>query len=340
MKTESEKHLQAKLKLFNLLKENKLTLIDQYNTEYQLYKGKKGEFLYVEPIIFFRDNKPLLQNKNFPCLVSMAIFNKREFNPLCNFEINNNYVTALEKFPCYECLQNNFNISLYKILEEMRSHIIIPDIAYGYNGKYKVWIEILHMHKCSDHKRALAKLHKIHLLEISSLDIEKLQEGEKLKCNLINFMNKEEYKKYVSFTISKNRKGTEVKTIEQKKNNSVQENKKERKRILEMMYEKFNHIFEMLTIELENNNVSYESFLNLMYKKVIYNNYEKKKFDKLLKHFLRHKIKVSIIDFTSSFYHEETLKKFNIHERKILIINRQKAKEIMEFNDKITNKNQ
>lgn len=59
-------------------------------------------------------------------------------------------------------------------------------------------------------------------------------------------------------------------------------------------------------------------------------------FDKILRSYLKHNLKLSVLNFNSEIYLEETMREFNIPERDFIIVDRKKASEILAYNTRNT----
>lgn len=169
---ESKAHKEAKEKLFDLIIQDKVKILDNYNREYYIYVGFEEEFLHMESFLINYHNEAIYSNYDLPCVKHLN-FNKEEYVLLCDLK---GHWGVFETLPCKKCIEINYigdkNIIGYT-----------PDIAYGYDGKHQIWLEINHKHKCTKQKIDYCRDNNIILLEINSKDV--LDFNETKNNNLI-----------------------------------------------------------------------------------------------------------------------------------------------------------
>lgn len=177
---ESDRHLNAKEKLFNLISEKKINITDNFENKHIIFKGEnQDEFLHVESFIIRPENEKtyvnsaFFSNKDLPCVKYLTF--KGNARLLCD---QRSSYGAHDNLPCKYCLEMNLSSN-----EKNKTKIgYTPDVSFGYDGKHKVWLEILYTHACSDHKIRYCVENNIVLLEISVEEIENLTGGT-LKFN-------------------------------------------------------------------------------------------------------------------------------------------------------------
>lgn len=161
---ESFTHLSAKEKLFELIKSRRVTIKDQFNEEYDIFKGKfNHEFLHLESFVMDYSNRVLFSNYDSPCK------ELKNFTPLCKQE---GYMGAFEELPCAKCILSNFG----DIKKSSRYASFRPDISFGYDGLHKVWLEIKHTHESTYNKLRFCYENDIILLEIDTNVIEEFND--------------------------------------------------------------------------------------------------------------------------------------------------------------------
>ncbi|MDY8021233.1 hypothetical protein [Paenibacillus polymyxa] len=339
--SESNIHLEAKMKLYELIKSKKITIVDQFNNEHNILSasGIKDEFLNVEYPTVLKSKKSLGLNNYFPCLLKMRDDYKIESpTMMCN---NSSFIGCNESVPCFECAKSN--LTKHKIkYDRYRNHLdffsFIPDIAYGYEGEHKIWIEIIHKHKCTSFKRNIAKLLRVKIIEVSSYDILYLENGKRhISGKLVTEMNNDEYNNFAKETINDNtRTERNGKRTEKRKNNTEKKPPSNRKKKLtRKAFQEFcNDIFKEEIVKMKNKIESNKGY------------YKKEKIDK---YFIDKLIPIINIDFdldfnkyidyfyrslgfsiiTPSNYDENLLKQFDIDyfgDEKIIIHKETKIK--------------
>lgn len=170
---ESKYHYDMKVKLFDLIKNNEIKIIDNDKIEYDFDMSKDKAFLHMEsfiienpetnryaPNVFYSNDDP-------PCRSILHLDSK---NNLCCDALG--HYGVIENLPCRECLEKNI------ICEENNSIIgYIPDISYGYNNQHKIWVEINYRHPSTNEKTIFCYLNNITLLEIDTSRIENIDNG-------------------------------------------------------------------------------------------------------------------------------------------------------------------
>lgn len=158
---EGRNHKEAKDKLFDLIIERKISIIDDYNNTYEIYTGKENEFLHIESFIINYTNEAMFSNEDLPCIKYLN-FNKEKHNLLCDLKGS---CGAFYELPCKRCVSLNLEFYKYSVIGYR------PDIAYGFNGKHKIWLEIKDKNECSFKKMKFCIDNDIVLLEIEAKDI-------------------------------------------------------------------------------------------------------------------------------------------------------------------------
>ena len=181
--TESNTHYKAKMQLFDYILQGKIKIKDNHNNTYNIFQGEYDtEFLHIESFIVkpiqckTYINSVMFSNPDLPC-VKYFNFNKKEHRLLCD---QKSYYGAIENIPCRKCIEINLGNN-----KDYKNHFIgfTPDIAFGYNGEHKVWLEINYTHPCSDGKINYCKNNNITLLEIDVNDISKINNKELIFYN-------------------------------------------------------------------------------------------------------------------------------------------------------------
>lgn len=172
---ESETHLKAKEKLFSLIANKKVRLIDDKRKQIHIYSGAiPTEFLHMESMVVGYGSDALYSNFDSPCKSFID-------SPVCDLK---GHFGVIEQLPCQKCILNNVNE------EELRGSSIYasyrPDIAYGINGKHLVWVEIYHKSKSSYSKVYFCRDKGIKLLEVKADDVLNLVEDNDLVVNVLN----------------------------------------------------------------------------------------------------------------------------------------------------------
>lgn len=165
---ESNSHLKAKEKLFDLIVSKRIEIVDQHGNSYEIFKGKdETEFLHIESFVMDYSNQALFSNEKPPCQQHLNDHNKKG---LCEAK---GYYGAYKELPCERCVSINFrrhikNSSIYASYR--------PDVAFGYQGIHKIWLEIKNENPCSINKIEFCKKNDIVLLEISDTDVLKFKD--------------------------------------------------------------------------------------------------------------------------------------------------------------------
>ena len=175
--TEGKIHRKAKMKLFDSILQGNIKIIDTYDNTYNIFQGEYDtEFLHIESFLIKPNkngiyvNSAMLSNNELPCIKYLN-FNKDEHRLLCNQQ---GYYGAIENLPCRKCIEINLGDK-----QEYKYYVgYTPDIAFGYNGEHKIWLEINYTHPCSDHKINYCINNNIILLEINADDVLKCNTGE------------------------------------------------------------------------------------------------------------------------------------------------------------------
>ncbi len=164
---ESEIHKNAKHKLFNLIVNHKINIYDNNNIYYNIFPYKyKNEFLHLESFnIGYHSNNPIYSNDYLPC---NNIFNIK-ISP-CSFRGG---FGVIENLPCNNCLKNSKLKNDYKNID-INKIGFRPDIAWGYENEYKVWLEVNYAHSCNDNKILYCANNNIILLEFDAEEINNL----------------------------------------------------------------------------------------------------------------------------------------------------------------------
>jgi hypothetical protein len=178
--TESYNHQRAKETLFDLLIKGNVVIIDDKHNIYEdVYKGlHTNEFLHIESFLLKSPSasnycpNPMFSSKELPCITCLN-FNSQDHKLLCD---QKSYCGAFEKLPCRKCIELNYepittDLSSYKIIG------FTPDIAYGYDNKFKIWFEVNYQNPCSIAKRQYCYNNNIILLEINA---SKIKENSKI----------------------------------------------------------------------------------------------------------------------------------------------------------------
>jgi hypothetical protein len=166
---ETKKHYQAKKLLFDLITQQKVKIIDHEGEIFEVFPNKyKYEFLHSESFILGNDIAPLYssETKLLPCIKYFS----NNFTPICDLK---RHCGAIYDLPCTKCLEINLSTNFEKIKEIINFK---PDIAWGYENKHRIWIEIHNTNKSTYRKMKFCYENGITLLEIGAKDI--------LKCNL------------------------------------------------------------------------------------------------------------------------------------------------------------
>lgn len=210
--SEGKKHYDMKMKLFDLIIEKNVKIVDDYNAEYEIYTKKhKNEFLHIESFIIKPEqedryvNSVFFSNENLPCSKYLG-FDTNNNGLLCDLK---GYCGAIEKLPCNKCLEINLD-------KKQKNDISIgftPDISFGYDGKHIVWLEVLNTSPCSPYKIKFCQDNNIELLEISVTDIDRFKSGRMIFNNLTKKVNKTGEKEFLSKVLEQiNKKGYYLKT--------------------------------------------------------------------------------------------------------------------------------
>lgn len=160
---ESRSHFEAKEKLFDLILSRRVRILDQHGKEYEIFKGKfDNEFLHIESFVMDYSSEALFSSLNPPCDKYMSGNNK---SPHCSMK---GYFGAFKELPCEKCVKRNYG----KYMTGGNKFASYrADLAYGYEGKHKIWLEIENTSPCSKNKIDFCKNNDITLLEISSYDV-------------------------------------------------------------------------------------------------------------------------------------------------------------------------
>ena len=200
---EGNKHLSAKNKLYNLILSRRVKLIDQNEKEYVIFMGDfKNEFLHLESFVMDYSSNVLFSN-------STPIWKKFISNPHCS---QTGYYGAYEELPCHNCVKENIEGDLLTGSSKYAS--FRPDIAFGYNGIHKVWIEIKDTNTSSISKLSFCKEKDIILLEVNAEYVLQLQgfhnnlNVNRLDDKMVTCDNKKDYsnvKNLIENKITKNK---------------------------------------------------------------------------------------------------------------------------------------
>lgn len=174
--SEGKKHSEIKSMIYDKLLIGNIKIQDDLGNTYDIFKNKyENEFLHVESFLIKPNGEKtylkevMLSNEKLPC-VNYLNFAIDTHKMLCN---KKGYFGAIECLPCRKCLEIN-----YHLLEKyLNPHFIgfTPDIAFGYDGEHKIWLEINSTHECSDYKINYCFNNNITLLEIdvNNINLEK-----------------------------------------------------------------------------------------------------------------------------------------------------------------------
>lgn len=165
---ESSSHRKAKEKLFDLIIQKRIEVYDQCGNRYEIFNGKyEDEFLHIESFVMDYSNEALFSNHNSPCIKHLESFKKSGY---CD---KKGYFGAFKELPCERCVTANFR----KYVEGSSKFASYrPDVAFGFNGLHKVWLEIKNENPCSENKIKFCKDNDIVLLEISDWDVIKFKD--------------------------------------------------------------------------------------------------------------------------------------------------------------------
>ncbi|MGD6876806.1 hypothetical protein [Bacillus infantis] len=160
---ESSTHKKAKEKLFDLIVSKRIEIVDQDGNVYEIFKGKdETEFLHIESFVMDYYNQALFSNDKSPCQQHLSDLKKEG---MCDAK---GYYGAFKELPCEKCVSFNFR-KYVKYSSKYASYR--PDIAFGYKGEHKVWLEIKNESPCSENKIEFCKKYGITLLEINAADV-------------------------------------------------------------------------------------------------------------------------------------------------------------------------
>lgn len=179
---ESKEHKSAKKTLYDGLVNNKFIVKDEQGNIYKIFENnKEDEFLHMESVTVNYVNKPLYSSKNSPC------FSMKLENPNCE---RSGFYGEVGELPCKKCLIDN---------KYENQITFTPDVAWGYEGEYKIWLEVRHTHGSSIHKIDFCQKNNIVLLEIGSDEI--LQGNRELIFENLTSKDIEEVKDYKQSSI-------------------------------------------------------------------------------------------------------------------------------------------
>ena len=175
--TEGSLHANSKHKLFQLLIDSKIHLLDNNGFEYKIFPQiNPTEFLHMEAFTVNYKNNAIYSDSNFSCIKD---FNLEADSAMSNCDYQSNYGVCWE-LPCRECITDH-----YSLKNNDKNPIgYTPDIAYGYDNKYKIWIEICDKHPSTINKINFCMTNDIILLEVRAIDIEKLDSSFLMVMNL------------------------------------------------------------------------------------------------------------------------------------------------------------
>jgi len=166
---EGKLHASAKNKLFQLLIDHKVHLLDSSGYEYEIFpQVNTTEFLHLEPFTVNYKNHAIYSDIEMHCLDVFGLEGDK-VSGYCNFGLDCGVCWEL---PCRECIEY-----YYKPVKNINPIGFTPDIAYGYDGKYIIWIEICNTHPATSYKIEFCKKNNIILLEVSAIDIELLNDS-------------------------------------------------------------------------------------------------------------------------------------------------------------------
>lgn len=160
---ESLSHKKAKEKLFDLIVQKRIEIVDQYDNVYEIFNGRyKDEFLHIESFIMDYSNEAIFSNEKSPCIKHLEDYKKKG---LCDAK---GYYGGFKELPCERCVIKNFRKHLGS---SSKFASYRPDVSFGYNGNHKIWLEIKSGNPCSKNKIDFCKENGIILLEIKDFDV-------------------------------------------------------------------------------------------------------------------------------------------------------------------------
>jgi len=163
---EGKIHANAKRKLFKLLIEHKIHLLDDSGYEYIIFPQENPtEFLHMEAFTVNYLNNAIYSDSEMSCFENFNLIHENTYS-YCNGVPEYRICWEL---PCRKCIEHS-----YSSIKDIKPIGYTPDIAYGYDNKYKIWIEICNTHPATSNKIEFCIKNNIILLEVSAYDIELL----------------------------------------------------------------------------------------------------------------------------------------------------------------------
>lgn len=182
---ESKLHLLAKKRLFELIKNKSFVVTDDRGNHYEIMNGTHAdEFLHIESPILLGSNNAVYSSEVSPCKHYFDRY--KDITPDCDLR---GYYGAIGTLPCNNCLIGNFGRDIMTSGNRVLS--FRPDIAYGYNGIHKVWIEIRNTSPSSYRKKQFCHEHGIILLEIKAESVMGYKESETLLFKRLEYGDKD-----------------------------------------------------------------------------------------------------------------------------------------------------
>ncbi|QPK54747.1 hypothetical protein G7L40_19955 [Paenibacillus polymyxa] len=119
--SENDAYIKAKRKLFHLIKNNNLIIVDQNDKQYNFtLTNKKDEFLNLEYPTSYKSKKAIGLNNYYPCLLKLIKDYEIDMpSKSCNKEAFTGYN---ETVPCLKCVKSNLTKS---------------NIIFDYHSKHK-----------------------------------------------------------------------------------------------------------------------------------------------------------------------------------------------------------
>lgn len=336
----------------SLQKEWNLFGSDTFTFEILSVEQEKSELPYKEK--FFIDEFKKLNgvyNKNDP--TEEFLINRHDYIKIKNKHVNNIHKKKINKAYVFGWTDSLFHSYLNKLHENLTDNLYLQKEEvdnYIFNNMPNNEIkEILLNNECVNewyNSNSLFILnfpyHKKEFREIFGIIVEgnfdclvTLETYQKIMSSRKEYIvkmkedrrNRKSPLTHTKVTETENRQIKKVENAERKAK------RRESEEVFNVFENKFAYLFEQLKEKTTNYIiVSFDKVSNYIYKKSGIFNDDKKKFDEYLKRYIRKHVGVSIYDFTSDVYLEETLNHFNIKDREPKILNKELGKEISEFN--------
>lgn len=164
---EGKLHADSKNNLFRLLTKRYVHLLDNDGYEYIIFPQENPtEFLHMEAFTVDYLNNAIYSDSEMSCFDNFNLIHKGVY---CDGKPE--YGVCWE-LPCRKCIDNNYS----SIIKKIKPIGYAPDIAYGYDNQYKIWIEICNTHPVTSNKIKFCCENNIILLEVSAIDIQTLDD--------------------------------------------------------------------------------------------------------------------------------------------------------------------